>query len=540
MQNKKKISQAAIVSYLFVAIAFLLFFLCIILFEDISVYKMRSTRACTTIENYTVEDIQDTSAPAGIQKEYRFTLADLTANEDILGFYLVHSYAEVYIDDELIYEFHPDPDNHFHTAVNSNWVTIPLYPKDTGKEVRVIVTPTYKSVAARKVQFQVGSNLQIFINQLKSDFPQLFLACLCILLGLLIMFVQLDLIFTRKSTVWNLFHLGNFAFLIGLWKISDTRFLPLMFPEHALTFGYIAIGMLFLAPIPLLLFYRDFLQWPWNLPIIIVSIVASCTAFVCLLMQLFNVVDFRESLICSHAIIILTILVTIYFVFSKRKSDKPDRKSNILNTAMIFLLIAGVIADLIKYYISGTSGGAVFTIATFVIFITVFFIMSLLNINKRGYTDAQTGLFNRNRWDYLVKSFNPVPDNVGVMMLDLNGLKKCNDIMGHDAGDRMIFNFSNILRNSISKSNTICRWGGDEFVVLVMDADKEKMEVCEQQILQACTTYNNSTEKPEINFASGYALSSEYPQKNLNELLVIADKQMYNNKRKWYEEHRKQ
>ena len=64
------------------------------------------------------------------------------------------------------------------------------------------------------------------------------------------------------------------------------------------------------------------------------------------------------------------------------------------------------------------------------------------------------------------------------------------------------------------------------------------MEACRLAVLEATESYNASGEKPEIYFAAGYALSSEFPKDNLDGLLKIADRQMYQNKQKWYKEHR--
>lgn len=538
MQKKTRLSKAAIVSYAVVAIAFLLFFLYIALFEDVSVYKARSTRACTTIENYTEKKIEDSTAPAGIRKEYRFTLGNTDTSENSLGFYLVHSYAEVYFDDELMYQLVPDEKNYFYKDISSNWVIIPVYPEDTGKEVRVIVTPVYKSVVNRSIQFHLGSQLMIYLEQLKADFPQLLLSGVCILCGILITIVQLLLIISGRSRSWELFYLGNFSLLLGLWKISDTRFSPLLFTNNTLVLGYIALGLLFLAPIPFLLFFKDQFCDTKKTLLVPVSLLASCTAFLCLLCQIFRIADLKETLICCHIIMLLTIIVILHsFIWEDRHFKKPQ-KEHIPQYVMCFFLITGVLTDLMKFYITGTSGGIVFTISAFLVCIIVIFIQTLLNSNKRGYTDAQTGFFNRHRWNQLVRSIVPVTENVGVMILDLNGLKKCNDTMGHDVGDKMIYNFSNILRNSISHNNTICRWGGDEFAVIISDADKEKMEACHLAVLKATESHNASGEKPEIYFAAGYALSSEFPKDNLDGLLRVADKRMYHNKRKWYKEHR--
>ena len=103
--------------------------------------------------------------------------------------------------------------------------------------------------------------------------------------------------------------------------------------------------------------------------------------------------------------------------------------------------------------------------------------------------------------------------------------------MGHEAGDKMIFNFANILRNTIPSSNTICRWGGDEFSVMLTDANAEKAERCLADIRAAVDAYNASGEKPVLDYAVGYALASEFPGAGRAFLFQKADERMYRHKR---------
>lgn len=534
MTSKTRLSKAAIISYATVSLLFLAFFIYMALFEHVSVYSERETRTCTAIEDYSVEEIKDPEAPVGIRKEYRFTLEQLGTNENSLGFYLVHHYAEVYFNDELMYSLEPSSQNRLSRGVSNNWIIIPVYPEDSGTKVRVVVTPIYESVVNRDIEFQLGSHMMIYMNQLKKDFPQLFLAVLCILIGTLIMTVQLILISIWKSRVWDMFYLGNFTLLLGLWKIADTRFSPFWFPNSSLVLGYLAIGVLFLCPIPFLIFLKEWFHDAKITPILVTSLCAAGISAFALFCQAFGFAEFKETLVLCHIVIIISILLALSFSLSGKWNRKKGMQKNGLKLLMILALITGVISDLVKYHISGTSAGIVYTIAAFLICIVILFVTNLLDINRRGYTDVQTGLFNRNRWDELMKVNAPTDDTVGIMMLDLNRLKYINDTMGHEAGDKMIYNFSNILRNSISHSNTICRWGGDEFAVMIMDADKEKMEACLSEISQATEAYNASGEKPEIYYAAGYALSSEFPKHSLEELLRVADKRMYLDKKQWY------
>ena len=74
-----------------------------------------------------------------------------------------------------MYRLEPSSQNRLSRGVSNNWVILPVYPEDNGKEVRVVVTPIYESVVNRHIEFQLGSHMMIYMHQLKKDFPQLFL-----------------------------------------------------------------------------------------------------------------------------------------------------------------------------------------------------------------------------------------------------------------------------------------------------------------------------------------------------------------------------
>ena len=129
-----------------------------------------------------------------------------------------------------------------------------------------------------------------------------------------------------------------------------------------------------------------------------------------------------------------------------------------------------------------------------------------------------------------------VEEGCGILVLDLNGLKTVNDTYGHEAGDRMILAFADILRNALPFSSMICRWGGDEFTVLLQRVDREKMDHSMEAIFQTAEEYNNAGPEVEIHFAMGGVHSEEYPDINRAELFRLADRRMYENKQRWYAE----
>ena len=534
MQTKSRLDRAASISYICVTVLFLLVFVSMAVFENVSVYSARGARSYTVVDDYTMREYEDPQAPAGVRKEFKWVLDDISTNENCLGFYLIHHYAEVYLDGELVYSLAPDEDNRLTRGVSSNWVLIPIYPEDSGKEVRVVVTPAYKNVENRSVEFAIGSRYSICFNQLKQDLPKLILSALCIVIGAIIMVVQLVLILGKRTQIWDVFWLSCFSFMLGVWKITDTRFSPLMFSGNPLVLGYITIGMIYLAIIPPLFYEKA--QYPCRSErYLTVEILLLCgIALAIMLCQVLGIAELKQTLIISHFLIIaatLTVLLTI--LRRRRRVGGNLGKRDLL---FILFLIFGVLLDFLIYYVRKNSSNLIFTMMSFLIYTVIAFVKSFADISRQAKTDAQTGFFNKNRWNQLMDELTFGMEPIGIIMFDLNRLKYINDTMGHEVGDKMILSFSNILRNSIPHSNTICRWGGDEFTVMVTDASLEKIEAYLADIRFEADSYNASGEKPEIHYAVGYALSTQFPDASRRELMQKADARMYLDKKRWYRE----
>ena len=534
MQKKSRLERAASISYLCVAVLFLLVFLYMALFENVSVYVARDNRTYTVVNDYSVRNIEDPQAPAGIRREYSWVLDDIGTNDNCLGFYLVHHYAEVYLDDELVYRLMPDEDNKIARGVSSNWELIPIYPRDSGREVRVVITPAYSNVENREIEFAIGSRYSICFNQLKEDLPKLVLSALCIVIGVIIMIAQLVLILRKRTKNWEVFWLSCFSAILGIWKITDTRFSPIRFSGNPLVLGYITIGMIYLSVIPPLFYEREQFSDRRDKSLSL-EILALCgVAFVVMLCQLLGIAEFKQTLVVSHALIIIATLIVLTAILRRRGHADGDQGRKDL--FFILFLVFGVLLDFLIYYIRKNSSNLIFTMLSFLIYTVIVFIRNFADINRRAKTDAQTGFFNRSRWNQLMDEGTFGMEPIGIIMFDLNRLKHINDTMGHAVGDKVILSFSNILRNSIPHSNTICRWGGDEFTVMVTDASAEKIEAYLADIRKAAETYNASGEKPEIYYAAGYALSTQFPGVSRRELMQKADEQMYLDKKLWYRE----
>ncbi|MDY3225583.1 MAG: GGDEF domain-containing protein [Candidatus Faecousia sp.] len=528
-----KLRTRAAVLFAIVAVLYILFAIYMLTCEHASVYQTRNSEACRTVADYTMEIVPDAKAPAGVQKVYHWTLDTVCGDDDSISFYLVHHYAKVYLNGELVYSLQPAADNRVGKSISSNWVCVPLYPEDAGTEVTVVATPVYKSVIDGKIEFLVGSRFQIFYDCLISDMDILIVSLICILVGIFIMSMQGYMLLNRKSPSPEMFYLGIFSVILGIWRITDTRVIAFLLPKYAMALGYITIGVLVICAIPLLLFMKERMADFDGAPLLHAAMVLSVAALGILLLQVLGIADFREMLTVCHVLLAGTaiMLVVVALVRSIRNRSVGTRRSVLL----ISILAVGAALDILSYYLRKDSENVVFTALAFVIYVVCMFTINIFETKTKAYTDPNTGLFNKNRWDELMNQKIPGAGDVGVMMLDLNGLKRTNDTLGHDAGDRMIFNFANILRNTLPPGSMICRWGGDEFTVMLMDASRERMEQHIAQLRRATQIYNDTGNTPCIHFAAGYAMASEFPELTRGELLGKADERMYQDKRAWYQ-----
>ncbi|SFD01566.1 sensor domain-containing diguanylate cyclase [Clostridium uliginosum] len=160
----------------------------------------------------------------------------------------------------------------------------------------------------------------------------------------------------------------------------------------------------------------------------------------------------------------------------------------------------------------------------------------LENILYMSRYDSLTGLYNRHSFkEILSKSLDKAKlskEIFVICMIDLNDLKIINDTYGHDAGDKILKKFTNTLKIETGKNDILGRIGGDEFIGLFINKNKnEVMEI----MSKICIVLENSPldfngDKKYIKFAYGL---SEFPNDSddINELLKLADKRMYEKKR---------
>lgn len=99
-------------------------------------------------------------------------------------------------------------------------------------------------------------------------------------------------------------------------------------------------------------------------------------------------------------------------------------------------------------------------------------------LREYAFKDPLTGLPNRrlfnDRLEQALYRVEREKKSLALVVLDLDGFKQINDTLGHDNGDKLLVTIGERLRSSTREIDTVCRLGGDEFIVLVGDAESEQ------------------------------------------------------------------
>lgn len=153
-------------------------------------------------------------------------------------------------------------------------------------------------------------------------------------------------------------------------------------------------------------------------------------------------------------------------------------------------------------------------------------------------TDRMTGIYNR-EWGYrLVEQLldNKESGQISsLVFLDLDNLKRVNDCFGHTIGDQMIIKAVSIIQTCIRKSDFLCRWGGDEFLMIIRASEEESHPIM-QKIRDRMDEYNESGRSLfQLKFSYGIVELNAQTQDSIDSLISEADQRMYLNKQKRFQ-----
>lgn len=374
-----------------------------------------------------------------------------------------------------------------------------------------------------------------------------FLNLFLIMFGFIMALISITLMF-RERRFFKLFCTGMFALCVGCWSFVSYN-LSFVLTDNLLFKTYMEYHALYVGPIFIFLYFKDEGTCYGKIRkafYYIILTIESVFLIVGFSLQIINYVHAPRMLKWCHAIMIMMAIyiLTILIV------DLIKRRNNtIVLIAGILMMLLFVGLDLLRFYISkyvllkGQTGYQSFICigtTVFVLAMVIHYIQDLLEIlyksaknemfEKLAYTDAMTGLDNRRSCEILFDEIDEENSNYGVIVFDLNDLKKVNDSMGHEEGDHYIITFGRVLKNCFSKFGLVARTGGDEFIVIFKDTTGIDIDGLLDKMQGEIAYTNEHHSKWNMSYAYGVATRKVDNTDKSRVAFKLADTRMYENK----------
>lgn len=156
----------------------------------------------------------------------------------------------------------------------------------------------------------------------------------------------------------------------------------------------------------------------------------------------------------------------------------------------------------------------------------------------RAHKDALTDLWNHGYFQFMLdKKLKLAKEHISflsLILLDIDNFKNYNDTWGHQKGDEILLKISKIITDSSRKIDSVCRYGGEEFAIILPDASKKDALIIAERIRTTIVQYNFISEAghppQKITVSLGVA---SFPEdgNNKSELINAADEALYESKR---------
>ena len=466
-----------------------------------------------------------------------------------MSLHSVYSVTRVYIDGECIYEYGLDRyENGEFLGYGTRFISLPS--DAAGKEIKItFYVSENRAFSSIRVPELYKSDLAMLSFYGKLLIP-LLVSITLIVVGLCISIVTFFL-FVKSYSMERLFCIGIFAISIGCWSICNYNIDILFFDDLKIK-TLVEIFGLYLAPIPLLLYFREDVEersrrWESFIfyLLLLVEIQSFIVAAVC---QFTNKVHLQAFLVLFQILIAVSALFGIYLIIADLRKEKIHKI--LAGGFLLLIVLAGrdLVAFNIAKFISASEdeyrsyipiGALVFIVAMLVDFISemrkqMYKTAETAYLTKIAYTDVLTGLYTRRKCEEIFERIDSKSYEFAIYQFDLNNLKTANDDYGHEAGDDLIKRFANILTDVFSNGETVGRMGGDEFIVIVEDSYDYKLQKMLDRVNEKIDEENAGGNEVKISVSAGFARSTEFEEPTANQVYKTADARMYEAKEEYY------
>jgi len=151
-----------------------------------------------------------------------------------------------------------------------------------------------------------------------------------------------------------------------------------------------------------------------------------------------------------------------------------------------------------------------------------------LELNRVARTDQLTKISNRVYLDEVLHNqyyrFIRNAEACSVILLDIDYFKNVNDEYGHAVGDKVLVEFAKVIKSSLRAGDTVGRWGGEEFLIILPHTDLEKAEAVAQKLCQEIREYRFSIVEHKT---ASCGVSTFKHGVTIEQIIALADEALY-------------
>lgn len=155
-------------------------------------------------------------------------------------------------------------------------------------------------------------------------------------------------------------------------------------------------------------------------------------------------------------------------------------------------------------------------------------------LNDEASHDPLTGLNNRRlldiEMDKKLHLYDMNNTHFSILMCDIDDFKKVNDTYGHDEGDKVLIDVSNIIKECTRPGDFLCRWGGEEFLIILMNASTKEASLVAYRIKSAVEAHVFNLEEADIHCTITIGVAAAQKGMDKESMYELADSRMYKGK----------
>lgn len=479
-------------------------------------------------------------------------LPDAGVERPVLRFLTIHSVVEVLLNDEVIYTYGEERAEQGQ-MVGYGYHFVEL-PADYAGKMLTIRQEVTEEDAFTSLAVPVICEGNTAVTELLVQYRvPLVLSVFLVVFGLSLLFVT-AVVSIFSSRVNRLIWVALFSCFIGIWNLCSYHLLQLFTPSLALC-TLLEFVSIYVAPLMLLLYFREdmegtgvkLIQYPYR--IIVCFHGMFCVA--ALLLHGLGILHLPRGLkINQFSCVVMILFVLLVQIYRARKKKPADK----VVLAGMIVVIGFAVIDLIRFnlqkYISSfqrVTFNGFMAVGVLILILILFagFYMEIIGslykearqklLEKQAYTDALTSVANRRRCEEEMERLTCLgpTEEFSILNLDLNELKRANDVYGHEEGDYLISTFAHVLDEVFSPVGLVGRMGGDEFMVLMRNMDREACAPYIQRMKDRLEELNAAGGHPELSTSYGFASSAECTAHDAHEVYRLADNRMYAYKKEY-------